>query len=160
MPETASYTTLYVALTLSIQTLVIVTHTRRREPFYEFLRGINFLLLCLPLLLGLLLHLLYTIFIIRPAMSLHVWLFRRLLYQVLVFSGVIGSMATASAWVSTYIVFTPLCVSALLVLVSESSIVVYEYRYNKVAWWRARGTNTHMTSMYTLEEEDELFEEG
>ena len=89
-------------------------------------------------------------------MSLHVWSFRRLLYEVLWFSGVIGSTATASAWISTYIVFIPLCVPALLILLCECSAVVYESRYNK----RARGSSANKTKyVFTLDEEEDGFEE-
>ena len=160
MAEPASPATLFVALILSIQLLLLVTHKRWREPVYEFLRGSNFLLLFLPLLLGVLVRLLYTVFVIRPPMTLRVWAFRRLLYEVLCFGCVVGSGVTASAWLNIRIVVMPLCVAVLLLLLCETGIVVYECRYNKGTWRRGhdRGAATahDSTFEFTLDEEDEF----
>ena len=106
---------------------------------YEIIRGSNLLLLFLPLLLGVLVRLLYTIVVIRPPMTLRAWSFRRLIYEVLCFGCVIASAVTASAWLNIRIVAMPLCVAVLLMLLCESGIVVYECIYNKGVWRRDRG---------------------
>jgi len=161
MPEPANPATLFVALTLSIQLVSLVTHKRWREPVYEFLRGSNLLLLFLPILLGVCIDMLYTVFVTRPPLTLRVWSFRRMLYKVLCFGCVVGSTATASAWFNIRTVAMPLCVAALFMLLCESGIMAYECRFNKVRW-RGRGTTTTNTNKYefTLEEEEELFDEG
>ena len=156
--ETPSLFTVYVALTLSIQCAVILTHRRRQEPLYEFIRGSNFLILSAPLMTGVLLHILYTVFILRPIMSLRVWLFRRLLYEVLFFGCVLGGIAMATAWISVYLVFIPPCVNSLVVLLCESTVVVREMMRRRSHDTTARRNKY----VFTLdeEEEEELFDDS